>query len=227
MKKTTLVVLQAVAVLLLITLNQCKKENKNLPKACMVADNDRVSAGTEVTFSNCTVGGVTYQWNFGDGQASTATSPTHTFAAIGEYTVTLTATNSDGSATTTKVIRVIGCDPGYEGANCATETRAKFIGSYSASENGSVTGAANFSLTIVNNPTDVTKIRITNFWDNFVNPVNAVVSGNSITIPSQIPDNDGYAVSGTGTINGTTITITYVVVNQGLTDNVTGTWSRQ
>ncbi len=227
MKKTTLVVLQAVAVLLLITLNQCKKENKNLPKACIAADSDRVSPGTTVQFSNCTVNGTTYLWSFGDGQSSTNKEPDHAYATTGTYTVTLTAINADGQATATKVINVVACDAGYEGANCATESRVKFIGSYAASENGSVTGAANFSLTIVNNPTDVTKIRITNFWNSFVNPVSAVVSGNSITIPSQIPDNDGYAVSGTGTINGTTITITYVVVNQGLTDNVTGTWSRQ
>ena len=37
-----------------------------------------------------------YSWDFGDGNTSTEKDPTHTFAAAGDYTVTLTATGSDG-----------------------------------------------------------------------------------------------------------------------------------
>jgi len=41
----------------------------------------------------------TYLWNFGDGTAtSTAVSPVHTFTLEGDYTVTLTVTDSDGLA---------------------------------------------------------------------------------------------------------------------------------
>jgi Zn-dependent metalloprotease len=42
-----------------------------------------------VTFTNLSVNGITYQWNFGDGGTSTATSPTHTYTSFGTYTVTL------------------------------------------------------------------------------------------------------------------------------------------
>lgn len=225
--KTKNVLFSALAVILLLTLNQCKKENKNLPKACLTANYDRVSPGTTVKFSNCTVNGTTYQWSFGDGQSSTVKEPEHAYATTGTYTVTLTAVNADGQATATKVINVISCDPGYEGANCTTESRAKFIGTYGASEIGTVTNTASFTLTIVNNSTDVTKIRITNFWNSFVNPVNAVVSGNTITIPAQIPDNDGYTVSGLGTISDAVISVNYTVTNNGLTDNVNASWVRQ
>ena len=44
----------------------------------------------------------TYLWNFGDGTAtSTASTPAHTFAADGTYTVTLTVTDAWGDAAST------------------------------------------------------------------------------------------------------------------------------
>ncbi len=43
-----------------------------------------------ITFNNTTAGGMTYQWNFGDGSAvSTATNPVHTYTASGTYAVKL------------------------------------------------------------------------------------------------------------------------------------------
>ncbi|MDO7845624.1 PKD domain-containing protein [Hymenobacter sp. M29] len=42
-------------------------------------------------------------WNFGDGTTSTAQNPSHQYTAAGTYTVSLTATNSNGSATTTRL----------------------------------------------------------------------------------------------------------------------------
>lgn len=43
-----------------------------------------------------------YTWDFGDGQSSNVANPVHTYANAGIYTVTLTATNSNGSATTSQ-----------------------------------------------------------------------------------------------------------------------------
>ncbi len=46
--------------------------------------------------------GVTgYSWNFGDGNSSTAANPSHTFAADGTYTVSLTVTDTAGQTDTT------------------------------------------------------------------------------------------------------------------------------
>jgi len=42
-----------------------------------------------------------WAWTFGDGNSSTAQSPSHTYTAAGDYTVSLTATNSGGNNTKT------------------------------------------------------------------------------------------------------------------------------
>jgi len=48
----------------------------------------------EVTFTNYSQNAATYMWNFGDGETSTEENPIHEYAEYGNYTVTLTATNS-------------------------------------------------------------------------------------------------------------------------------------
>jgi PKD repeat protein len=53
--------------------------------------------------------GLTYAWTFGDGGTSTDASPTHTFAAAGNFTVTLTVTDaSNASNTKSTAVTVTG-----------------------------------------------------------------------------------------------------------------------
>jgi len=53
------------------------------------------SAPFTVTFSNMSVNGTSFTWNFGDGGTSTAISPSHTYTGYGTYNVVLSA---DGGA---------------------------------------------------------------------------------------------------------------------------------
>lgn len=54
-----------------------------------------------VQFTNQSVGsGLSYVWSFGDGEFSADENPTNTYATNGVYTVSLTATNSDGCSNT-------------------------------------------------------------------------------------------------------------------------------
>jgi PKD repeat protein len=50
-----------------------------------------------------------WAWDFGDGATSSERNPTHAFTAVGPYTVALTASNGDGSATATQTLDVVEC----------------------------------------------------------------------------------------------------------------------
>ncbi len=61
--------------------------------------------GLQVSFTNNSTGN-TYHWTFGDGNESWDTNPVHTYAADGDYTVTLITQNSCGSDTMTVQVNV-------------------------------------------------------------------------------------------------------------------------
>ncbi|NIM11614.1 MAG: PKD domain-containing protein, partial [Candidatus Aminicenantes bacterium] len=53
---------------------------------------------------------VSWLWDFGDGNTSTEQNPTHTYAADGTYTVTLTVTDDDSlTDSVSKIITVADC----------------------------------------------------------------------------------------------------------------------
>ncbi len=51
-----------------------------------------------VTFTNTSQNATTYAWDFGDGNTSTEENPVHTYAADGNYTVKLTASDDAGNS---------------------------------------------------------------------------------------------------------------------------------
>ncbi len=61
-------------------------------------NNSGCSPPAIVNFTNTSTGAgvLSYQWNFGDGNASVATNPTHTYGGNGNYTVQLIASSSLG-----------------------------------------------------------------------------------------------------------------------------------
>jgi PKD repeat protein len=63
----------------------------------------------DVKFTNTSVGGVAYLWDFGDGVTSAEANPSHIYAATGVYNVKLTATNLNGCKDiTTSQVTVTG-----------------------------------------------------------------------------------------------------------------------
>jgi gliding motility-associated-like protein len=62
----------------------------------------------DVIFTNNSTGAASYAWDFDDGNTSTATDPTNTFTDLGDYMVTLTATDGLCSDVATITITTTG-----------------------------------------------------------------------------------------------------------------------
>lgn len=77
------------------------------PNCAATASATSVLVGQQVDFTDQSSNIPTsWNWAFGDGNTSTLQNPSHTYTAPGTYTVTLTATNAQGSCTTTLTIVV-------------------------------------------------------------------------------------------------------------------------
>jgi PKD repeat protein len=80
---------------------------KPAPIASFTMSATEVGIEEPITFTNTSLNGTSYSWNFGDGATSTETSPTKGYTEPGTYTVELTATNSTGSHTTSATVTVV------------------------------------------------------------------------------------------------------------------------
>lgn len=82
------------------------------------ADTTGGVAPQTVNFTDLSAGGsgpaTAWAWDFGDGGTSTSQDPTHAYTVPGVYTVSLVATNVDGSDTETKLAYIqVDLDVGY------------------------------------------------------------------------------------------------------------------
>lgn len=81
---------------------------QNIPRADFAADKTRGGAPMDVQFTDKSTGApTTWKWDFGDGASSTEQNPKHTYTTLGTYTVTLTASNENGSDTTSKTNLIV------------------------------------------------------------------------------------------------------------------------
>jgi PKD repeat protein len=98
-----------IALVMVAQFSSCKKDE---PTPQVIASFTFAVDATnymKVQFTNASQEYATLAWDFGDGATSTEVSPSHTYAAVGTYTVKLTATN--GAITDTHNETVTIADP--------------------------------------------------------------------------------------------------------------------
>lgn len=90
----------------IIFLGACKKESVKMPVADFTFTVNGTTAPTSVSFVSMCENTDAVKWDFGNGQSSTEKNPTANYSVGGVYTVTLTATNSNGSNKITKTVNI-------------------------------------------------------------------------------------------------------------------------
>ncbi|MCF8360256.1 MAG: PKD domain-containing protein [Prolixibacteraceae bacterium] len=89
-----------------------------LPIAGFTADNKIGNPPLNVEFNDISEGTInSWLWDFGDGGSSTEQNPVHIYENNGEYTVSLTVTNANGSETKTKENYILITDKDPIGKN--------------------------------------------------------------------------------------------------------------
>jgi len=73
-----------------------------------------------VDFTNTTIEGETYSWDFGDGTTNNEENPSHTYTEEGTYTVVLSATNECGTTTSSQTVVINALPTAAFNANNST-----------------------------------------------------------------------------------------------------------
>lgn len=121
------------------------------------------------------------------------------------------------------------CAAGYEGTNCETETRAKILGTFQVEENCTVTGPAQYNVTISSSSADVLNVIVTPFGGYTGASGTLKLDGSTLTL-SGITGTTLLFTGFSGTVNasGSTITgVSYTVSDGTDTETCTGTWTKQ
>ncbi|MBS4061405.1 MAG: PKD domain-containing protein [Bacteroidetes bacterium] len=127
MKKTLRISLALLLTVLLVPFTSCKKDD---PEPDVIASFTSVVDAADykkVQFTNESTNFSALSWNFGDGSAASAeVNPSHTYAAVGEYTVSLTATSLKGGSTDVFTAKVNIADPNVMLTKLAGESSKKW-----------------------------------------------------------------------------------------------------
>jgi len=114
------------------------------------------------------------------------------------------------------------CDLGYEGDNCKTEVRTKYVGAFNGTES-CTSGTSTVSVTVTTVAGDVTKVNFSNLYGATFNTTGTVQADGTITIANQAFGTG--QISGSATINAGKVKVTYTVTAGGASDACTWTQS--
>ena len=126
------------------------------------------------------------------------------------------------------------CDPGFEReAGACVDVRLRFLGDWTVSDTCNASGTDMYNVQIALDPAVPDGLLISGFWNAFLAPVSATLSGDAITIDRQEPDADSYFVQGSA-VEATpgTLGANYRITGEDdptaiLTDICQSTWTKQ
>ena len=90
-------------------LGACSGDDPLTPsaKACFdYSPHSDITAGEEISFTNCSENATSYAWDFGDGAISTESNPGHTYDEAGSYIVKLVSANASSIDTISATVVV-------------------------------------------------------------------------------------------------------------------------
>lgn len=106
------------------------------------------------------------------------------------------------------------CDPGFEGENCQTESRAKYLGNFQGIQNCS-SDITPVTITIEGESTDITRLRITNIYGYGFTTNGIIEDDGRVTLPSQ---NFGSGtISGSLVLENNKLKMNYILSGSGVT----------
>jgi len=96
----------SIASVAIITIVSSCKESSVLPVASFITDADSYLVGDIVYFQSTCQDATSFEWDFKDGTGSSEENPTHVYTEEGKYTVSLVASNQDGSDEASKSLNI-------------------------------------------------------------------------------------------------------------------------
>ncbi|MEA3495402.1 MAG: PKD domain-containing protein, partial [Bacteroidota bacterium] len=110
-----------------------------------VNDSTQCLSGNSFAFTNSSTGASIYNWNFGDGNSSTQTNPSHAYINTGAFTVKLISTTSNGcSDSSTKTLAVYPQPTAGFSVNDSTQCLRDNSFAFTNSSSGASTYSWNF-----------------------------------------------------------------------------------
>lgn len=108
---------------------------------------------------------------------------------------------------------VCSCPTGYEGTNCETKSRDKFVGTYVGSEICSI-GTDNYSVTLAAN-SDALKLTYTNLYNDNITATCTMAATDSFTFSGT---QGGATFSGSGRLSTNSLSVHYTITNGAISN---------
>ena len=169
-----------------------------------------------VSFNNTSTNATSYNWDFGDGNSSTDSNPSHTYNSDGSYTVVLTATNNCGSVTSSETVTIMTMPTAGFSSNVANGCAPLTVQFSNQSSQNTVSWNWTFPGGNPSSSTDPNPTVIYNSAGTFnviLEVTNATGATNMIEQSNYIVVNDVPTANFTSSINGQSISFSNTTTN--------------